>query len=52
MVGIPSDLNAYHAVVDFLLRDIRRVAKTIAARGNTYFAASVVPVSSLAGATP
>jgi hypothetical protein len=33
-------LKADHAVVDFLLRDVRRVAKAIAAWGNTYFALS------------
>jgi len=33
-------LKAHHAVVGFLLRDVRRVAKAIAAWGNTYFALS------------
>jgi len=33
-------LKADHAVVAFLLRDVRRVAKAIAAWGNTYFALS------------
>ena len=33
-------LKAHHAVMDFLLRDVRRVAKAIAAWGNTYLALS------------
>ena len=33
-------LKADHAVVDFLLCNLRRVAKAIAAWGNTYFALS------------
>lgn len=31
-------LKAHHAVVAFLLRDVRRVGKAIVAWGNTYFA--------------
>jgi hypothetical protein len=33
-------LKADHAVVEFLLRDVRRVAKGIAAWGDTYLALS------------
>ena len=33
-------LKADHAVMDFLLRDVRKVAKAIAAWGNTYLAPS------------
>ena len=33
-------LKADHAVVGFLVRDVRRVAKAIAAWGNTYLALS------------
>ena len=33
-------LKADHAVMAFLLRDVREVAKAIAAWGNTYFALS------------